>query len=68
MSRERKPLADTFTEAFHKHLDECSQCKNNPFNLCQIGALLLGSTSTARQIDNHNQPHPFEAFEQGRRP
>ena len=22
---------------FHEHLDECSQCREHPFNLCSIG-------------------------------
>ena len=26
---------------FHKHLDECSQCENHPFNLCPKGADLI---------------------------
>jgi len=26
---------------FHEHLDWCSQCAGNPFNLCPIGALLI---------------------------
>lgn len=26
---------------FHDHLDGCSQCRNNPFNLCVEGAKLL---------------------------
>jgi hypothetical protein len=31
----------TRIDLFHAHLDLCSQCKNNPFNLCSIGATLL---------------------------
>lgn len=27
--------------AFHVHLDECAQCKNEPFNLCAVGLKLL---------------------------
>lgn len=30
-----------FHEALDTHLDECAQCRNNPFDLCQIGAILL---------------------------
>jgi len=26
---------------FHAHLDICSQCENQPFNLCPTGAALL---------------------------
>ena len=28
-------------ENFHAHLDECSQCANQPFNLCAKGKELL---------------------------
>jgi predicted anti-sigma-YlaC factor YlaD len=28
-------------EAFHNHLDNCSQCRNNPFDLCPTGAKLI---------------------------
>jgi hypothetical protein len=28
-------------DEFHKHLDECPQCMNNPFKLCLKGHLLL---------------------------
>lgn len=28
-------------EAFHAHLDKCSQCRNNPFGLCSVGHQLL---------------------------
>jgi len=26
---------------FHKHLDQCEQCREHPFNLCPIGNKLL---------------------------
>lgn len=26
---------------FHAHLDECEQCRNHPFDLCGLGAVLL---------------------------
>lgn len=29
---------------FHKHLDNCKQCEQNPFDLCSTGKLLLGNT------------------------
>lgn len=31
----------------HAHLDECAQCRNNPFNLCTMGAMLLSGTVQA---------------------
>ena len=26
---------------FHKHLDECEQCRNRPFGLCKEGQKIL---------------------------
>jgi hypothetical protein len=26
---------------FHVHLDVCARCRNQPFNLCETGALML---------------------------
>lgn len=37
----------TMADAFHKHLDECVQCEQNPFNLCPIGCLLIQSCGLA---------------------
>ena len=34
-------LLDAFANAFNKHLDDCKQCSENPFDLCQVGAILL---------------------------
>lgn len=28
-------------DAFHRHLDECAQCREHPFRLCDVGAPLL---------------------------
>jgi len=28
-------------EDFHAHLDECERCRNQPFNLCPEGDLIL---------------------------
>jgi hypothetical protein len=28
-------------DRFHKHLDVCARCRNEPFNLCAMGASLL---------------------------
>jgi hypothetical protein len=32
-------------EDFHKHLDVCDQCSNNPFSLCPEGARIMQGTS-----------------------
>ena len=28
-------------DAFHDHLDACEQCRENPFDLCEVGKPLL---------------------------
>lgn len=43
MPRSKKPEANPF----HKHLDVCEQCFNNPFNLCEVGLKLLMQVSNA---------------------
>jgi hypothetical protein len=30
-----------FVNRFESHLDECAQCRNEVFNPCRIGAILL---------------------------
>lgn len=37
----RKEAADRF----HAHLDECKQCREQPFDLCPTGAELLEKTA-----------------------
>lgn len=31
----------TEVDDFHKHLDNCKQCREQPFNLCSIGHTLI---------------------------
>ena len=38
---ERARAAERKQKRFHAHLDECKQCRENPFGLCKIGAQLL---------------------------
>jgi hypothetical protein len=38
------------SEAFHRHLDECKQCENQPFDLCPTGTRLLEETGVAAGI------------------
>lgn len=26
---------------FHQHLDKCERCRNQPFNLCPVGDIML---------------------------
>jgi hypothetical protein len=28
-------------DEFHKHLDECKQCEENPFEKCAVGQVLI---------------------------
>jgi len=35
------------TNPFHDHLDECKQCRQNPWGLCAVGAKLLKDTAEA---------------------
>ena len=37
--------------AFHAHLDACSQCATSPFSLCPIGRLLLDQAVTKIRND-----------------
>ena len=34
-------LERSLLDGFHRHLDECAQCRNHPFDLCIDGALLI---------------------------
>lgn len=34
------------TATFHAHLDVCSRCRNEPFNLCITGQRLIGNAVT----------------------
>ena len=36
---------DSGVTRFHDHLNECAQCRNEPFNLCEKGASLLQNTA-----------------------
>jgi len=37
-------------QKFHEHLDNCHQCKNNPFNLCKRGQELLQKAATENEL------------------
>lgn len=41
--------------AFHRHLDTCRQCRENPLKLCAAGHALL--TSAANETDDPHPPH-----------
>jgi len=42
--------ADAFSvvDSFHAHLDECSQCREHPFNLCAVGQKRLVEVGRVR--------------------
>lgn len=39
--------------AFHKHLDQCKQCREHPFALCPEGTRLLKQTVTLTQYEQN---------------
>lgn len=41
-------------DRFHAHLDDCSQCRNNPFALCPIGVTLIHEAAWGKR------PNPLE--------
>lgn len=43
-------MARPKVEAYHAHLDQCAQCRNNPFNLCPEGARLLHAAVPGRPL------------------
>lgn len=52
--------AAMFTEArnaFHAHLDKCSQCRDNPMELCAEGGRLLLDTGRAMGLGLGMEAH-----------
>lgn len=47
----------TAKDDFHKHLDECQQCRENPFKLCLTGARLL-ETAAMAALENLRRKGP----------
>lgn len=39
MSDRREPHEPS--DAFHAHLDGCEQCREHPFDLCEVGQTLI---------------------------
>jgi len=39
---------DIEIERFHAHLDVCKRCREQPFNLCDVGEKLLIAASLAK--------------------
>jgi len=38
-------------DTFHDHLDTCPQCRTQPFDLCEVGRVLLDAARTLIQVD-----------------
>lgn len=34
-------MSAVFSDAFHRHLDGCQQCREHPFALCREGEILI---------------------------
>jgi len=41
VAAEEQPTTPPARDAFHRHLDACSRCREQPFNLCLAGLTLL---------------------------
>ena len=39
--KQRWAKANTSADQFHKHLDRCRRCREQPMNLCPVGFLFL---------------------------
>lgn len=52
---------------FNAHLDECRQCADQPFNICEIGASLLRRVGEAAHADWQPRPTRFELRKEGER-
>lgn len=59
-------LEDSMT--FHEHIQECEQCRHNPFGLCQAGArlLLLGDTPERQPEREEDAQHATVTAEFGK--
>lgn len=42
-------------DAFHRHLDQCQQCREHPFDLCDEGARLLHAAVGVRRAGDDRQ-------------
>ncbi len=49
-------------DAFHAHLNVCTRCANQPFNLCNTGKILIERTAPAPKMDweRHVTPTPLD--------
>lgn len=47
------------TERFHEHLDGCKQCRENPFELCGLGVILIqqAGKQATKPLDIRSEKH-----------
>lgn len=48
-------------DMFHKHLDQCAQCRAQPFNLCAVGLPLLHAAGAAMVLQFKIEPGPLNS-------
>lgn len=45
-----------FDDPFHRHLDVCERCREEPFNLCLVGRVLLeAQVKQTQRVGVHRQ-------------
>lgn len=54
-------MSDDKTDKFDGHLDECQQCREHPFALCEVGERLLKEAAVAPSFGVAENPHLSEA-------
>lgn len=52
----------TADERFHKHLDECRQCREEPFNLCPLGDAFIMQAGAELVVELMDKGHFREGF------
>jgi hypothetical protein len=42
-------------DAFHRHLDQCEQCREHPFALCREGDILIRAAAREAEAEQRRQ-------------
>lgn len=50
-------------EKFHEHLDECWQCREHPFDLCETGLKLLLAIQDEPKIPTTESQQKHQQYE-----
>lgn len=50
---------EDYPDEYHRHLDECKRCRNNPLSQCPVGLSILLRATAKNFINEH--PDLFEA-------